>query len=285
MLDVFTQVPLPPGVRDNEATYIANCFQSVESYFIQQRAPLLSAYVLETDPGDPRWDHSWNYLTNCLAKFKFLQDQANSLIFNSGFSAPNISSDRFTTRDYAYVQLYYRRQSQSFPWGYDLYKFEGFQRFCVLPIKKLLVQRHADRKMQISENMAMSSVDADAPPSSPISNTPTSTRVDLSDMALRDLDASTTQNIPAPEQEKLEAQTPPLTYEEYKLILLMIDEYRQGTWRPQTGGVLNSEQPVLKDAITPAHTVAVMGVQESDLFPPSIARLRSLRPPRLPKGI
>ena len=58
MLDVFTQVPLPPGVRDNEATYIANCFQSVESYFIQQRAPLLSAYVLETDPGDPRWDHS-----------------------------------------------------------------------------------------------------------------------------------------------------------------------------------------------------------------------------------
>ena len=85
--------------------------------------------------------------------------------------------------------------------------------------------------MQISENMAMSSVDADAPPSSPISNTPTSTRVDLSDMALRDLDASTTQNIPAPEQEKLEAQTPPLTYEEYKLILLMIDEYRQGTWR------------------------------------------------------
>ena len=92
MLDVFTQVPLPPGVRDNEATYIANCFQSVESYFIQQRAPLLSAYVLETDPGDPRWDHSWNDLTNCLAKFKFLQDQANSLLFDSGYSAPNTSS-------------------------------------------------------------------------------------------------------------------------------------------------------------------------------------------------
>ena len=74
--------------------------------------------MLETDPGDPNFSHFWDDIALCLAKFKFLQDQANSLLSKSGYSAPNIPSDRFNARDYAYIRLYYRKNSLgSFTWG------------------------------------------------------------------------------------------------------------------------------------------------------------------------
>ena len=121
------------GVREHETTYIAKCFRSVESELVDSRALQRSVHELQTDPGDPHWDYIWHDITRSLAKFKFLQDQANSLLSDFGYSAPNSSSGIFTARDYGSVIYYCRRNNLQ--WKHGICHFEAFRRLYVLPMK------------------------------------------------------------------------------------------------------------------------------------------------------